>query len=399
MEKISIIEKTAIGILSALVLWVCFFAHLGAIGFVGPDEPRYAEVAKEMAQSGDWVTPRLYHQAWFEKPILYYWGAAAGFRLHGSDEVAGRLPSALAALIAVLALAWLAWKIYGTATAVAVILILPTTVAGLAFARAAGPDMLFSASLTIAMIFAGDELRHAGALCCRLELSEANSRSAWLSLILFGAALGFAALAKGPAAVILAGGSIGIWALATGSWRPAFHLAHPAAIAAFCAVALPWYVICALRNPDFVRTFLFLHNIERYTTPVFQHRQPFWFFAPVILLGLLPWIALIAGAAREGARTWREGQWRDSPGFFLACWAFFPFLFFSFSQSKLPGYILPAILPLGLLLAIAIVRAMESGAAASRWMLEITGILWVAALALPARKLLKSFPPYASDPL
>ena len=381
------------------MLWVCFFAHLGAIGFVGPDEPRYAEVAREMAQTGDWVTPHLFGQPWFEKPILFYWAAAAGFRTHFSDEVAARLPSALAALLAVLALAWLARKIYGTAAGAALLFILPTTVAGLAFARASGPDMLFSASLAIAMAFATDELRHTGALCCRASLSEANSRSAWLSLIFFGAALGFATLAKGPAAMILAGGSIALWATVTGSWRSTFRLAHPVAILSFCVVALPWYVVCASRNPDFVRTFLLLHNIQRYTTPVFQHRQPFWFFVPVILAGLLPWIALLAGVARGTASHWIENTWRDSPALFFFCWVLFPFVFFSFSQSKLPGYVLPAILPLVLLLAIGIARAIAEGAKESRWILALTGLFWVATLALPLKRLLKSLPEYASDPL
>ena len=99
-------------------------------------------------------------------------------------------------------------------------------------------------------------------------------------------------LAKGPAGVVLAGGAIGIWALATKRWRDAFRLAHPIAIAAFCIVALPWYVLCAARNPDFIHIFIFQHNFERYLTPLFQHRQPFWYFVPILILRLLPWTAL-----------------------------------------------------------------------------------------------------------
>src|SRR5277367_957346 len=131
--------------------------------------------------------------------------------------------------------------------------------------------------------------------------------------------------------------------LCTRNWRAALRLAHPAALAAFVVVAAPWYAVCAWRNPDFLRTFLFLHNVQRYLTPVFQHRQPFWFFGPITLLALLPWTVLLWPAAQVGLRLWRERSWRDSPGFFFACWAVFPVLFFSFSQSKLPGYILPAV--------------------------------------------------------
>ncbi len=365
---------------------------------VGPDEPRYAEVAREIARSGDWVTPRLFGQPWFEKPILYYWAAAVGFRLNLSNEVAARLPSALAALAAVLSVAWLGWKFYGAATAGAVTLVLATTIAGMAFARAATPDMLFSAALVLAMASAANVLRRSGALRDGGPAAEAKSGSHLHSLILFGAALGLATLAKGPAALVLAGGSVALWALATRQWRSAFRLAHPAAIAAFCIVALPWYVVCSLRNPEFVRTFLLLHNFERYVTPVFQHHQRFWFFAPILLLGLLPWSALLVGTAREGARLWRARSWHNSPGFFFACWAAFPFAFFSFSQSKLPGYILPAIPPLVLLLAVSVARAIEARRSESRWLLAAVGLTWVAGLAVPVDRLLKGLPLYAREP-
>ncbi len=163
------------------------------------------------------------------------------------------------------------------------------------------------------------------------------------SLALFGIFLGMAVLAKGPAGIILAGGAIGIWAIATQQWKAAVRLAHPIGITSFCIVALPWYVLCALRNPEFIRVFLVEHNFQRYLTPVFQHRQPFWFFAPILLLALFPWTALLFPAAMEALRLRRERSWSNSPGLFFACWTFFPLLFFSVSQSKLPGYILPAI--------------------------------------------------------
>jgi 4-amino-4-deoxy-L-arabinose transferase-like glycosyltransferase len=136
--------------------------------------------------------------------------------------------------------------------------------------------------------------------------------------------------------------------LSTKNWRAAFRLAHPLGIAAFCLVALPWYVICARRNPDFLNVFIFQHNFERYLTPVFQHKQPFWFFGPITILALLPWTVFLVGSFQEGVRLWREKSWAASPGFFFACWAIFPIVFFSFSQSKLPSYILPAVPALSL---------------------------------------------------
>ena len=102
-------------LIASLVPLICLFGNLGAMGLVGPDEPRYAWIARAMAGTGDWITPRLYGQPWFEKPILYYWAAAVGFRLHLPAEWAARLPSAFAALAAALAIGWLAWEHYDAA--------------------------------------------------------------------------------------------------------------------------------------------------------------------------------------------------------------------------------------------------------------------------------------------
>jgi 4-amino-4-deoxy-L-arabinose transferase-like glycosyltransferase len=372
------------------------------MGLVGPDEPRYAWIARAMATSGDWVTPRLYGQPWFEKPILYYWLGAIGFSLHLPAEWAARLPSAFAALVAAFAIAWLAWKHYGienglaSSPVVLAPLIFSTSVAAIGFARAATPDMLFGTCITLAMASAASVLRRARALRGSPHAAADASQHDMLSLLSFGAWLGLAALAKGPAAVVLAAGAHGIWALATGRWRAAFRLAHPLAITAFCAIALPWYVLCAQRNPDFLHAFIFQHNFERYLTPVFQHKQPFWFFGPMVLLALLPWTVLLVPAAQEGLRLWREKSWRDSPGFFFTCWAVFPVLFFSFSQSKLPGYILPAIPPLALLLAVARTRFTNPDSRSHRFIPIALGLTW-AAMGLSAAILIHRLPPGAKD--
>jgi len=368
---------------SAAVIGVSLFSHLGGIGLVGPDEPRYAWIARAMAETGDWITPRLYGQPWFEKPVLYYWAAAPGFLAHLPPEWAARLPSALAALAAAVAIGWLATKHYsrdgrpGPNPAWLAPVVFSTSVAAIGFARAATPDMLFSASLALAMTSAATALRRTGALQGAPEAPDAYQGDLW-PLVLFGAFLGFAVLAKGPAAVLLGGGAVALWALATKQWRPAMRLAHPAAIIAFCIVALPWYFVCARRNADFLRIFIFEHNFERYLTPVFHHRQPFWFFGPIVLLALLPWTVLLWSAAREGIRLWRAKFWHDSPGLFFACWAVFPLLFFSFSQSKLPSYILPAIPPLALLCSVGASRAASESRVLAASLTAGLGLAWIA---------------------
>jgi 4-amino-4-deoxy-L-arabinose transferase-like glycosyltransferase len=118
-------------------------------------------------------------------------------------------------------------------------------------------------------------------------------------------------------------------------------------------------MLCAHRNPDFLHVFIFQHNFERYLTPLYRHQQPFWFFGPITILALLPWSAFLIAAAQEALRLWREKSWKNSPGFFAACWALFPIVFFSFSQSKLPSYILPAVPALALIAAISANRAFQ----------------------------------------
>jgi hypothetical protein len=343
-------------ILIVATLYVCYFSHLGAIGFVGPDEPRYAWVARDMMETGDWVTPRLYGKPWFEKPPLYYWGAALCFKLFGVSEAAARLPSAISALMATLGLAWLALRLYGAETARWLLLLLPTTVGMIGFSHAAATDMPFSGMLTIAMVAAAVVVG-----LTRNENTPIIPQTPWLALVLFGFFLGLAVLAKGPAAIILCGGAVFFWALFTKCWRDAFRLLHPVAIAAFCLTALPWYILCARRNPGFLRVFLIEHNFKRYLTPEFQHVQPFWYYGLILLVASLPWTILLIWAFVSGAAlSIRKGGGSLPPLFFLS-WGMFCLAFFSISKSKLPGYILPALPAIAFLLVRRLVVALESG--------------------------------------
>jgi 4-amino-4-deoxy-L-arabinose transferase-like glycosyltransferase len=360
-------------ILIAATLYVCYFSHLGAIGFVGPDEPRYAWIARDTAETGDWVTPRLYGKPWFEKPPLYYWGAALCFKLFGVSEAAARLPSAISALLATLALAWFAWRICGAETARWLLLLLPTTVGMIGFSHAATTDMPFSAMLTIAMVCAAVVLG-----LTRYENSPVIPQTPWLALILFGFFLGLAVLAKGPAGVILCVGAIFFWALLRKRWRDAVRVLHPAAIASFCLTALPWYVLCARRNPDFFSVFIIEHNIKRFLTPEFQHIQPLWFYAPVLLIAFLPWTAIFLWTMfSETANLWRTHRTEESTCFLL-CWAAFCVAFFSISRSKLPGYVLPAVPAIGLLIAQDLSRRLQQRLGDVRWLSLGVGATFVA---------------------
>ncbi|MGH9744416.1 MAG: ArnT family glycosyltransferase, partial [Candidatus Acidiferrum sp.] len=329
-------------VLVLATLYVCYFSQLGAIGFVGPDEPRYAWIARAMAETGDWVTPRLYGQPWFEKPPLYYWGAALSFKAFGVSEAAARLPSAISALLATLALAWLAWRWYGGETARWLLLLLPSTVDMIGFSHAAATDMPFSGMLTIAMVCAAVVLKLGPDSAGGAIPAQTHSSTPWLALLLFGLFMGLAVLAKGPAGIILCGGAVFFWAIFTKRWRDAFRLLHPVAIAAFCVTALPWYILCQRRNPDFFRIFIIEHNFKRFLTPEFQHIQPFWFYVPVLLVALLPWTASLLWSTVQGTRELIRTRNLSVQSAYLLSWAVFCVVFFSASQSKLPGYVLPA---------------------------------------------------------
>jgi len=344
-----------------ILLYVCLFSGLGALGLVGPDEPRYAAIARAMSETHDWVTPRLWGTPWFEKPVLYYWLAGIAMRLFGVSEFAARLPSALAALLAVAAIKWTALRSYGVGAAWYSLLMLPTSVAMIGFSRAASPDMLFAGLLTAAMAVACEMLQ--------------KPRPGPILRVAFGFFLGAAVLAKGPAAVILAGGATLLWAALSRHWRAPFRFLHPLVIAVFCATALPWYVLCALRNPDFLRVFIWQHNFQRYLTPVFEHRQPFYYYGYILLLAVAPWFFFLIAAVIGAINRAKKKALADSIDIFFACWSLFPLLFFSLSQSKLPGYILPAIPPILILIGRWVSKSIENNATTVLHALVWTGAL------------------------
>ena len=357
-------------------LYLCYFSQLGVVGLMGPDEPRYAWIARDMAETGDWITPRLYGSPWFEKPPLYYWGAALSFKMFGVSETTARLPSAIAALLGTLALAWLAWRVYGSAAARWLLLLLPSTAGMIGFSHSAATDMPFSAMLTCAMVPAAVLL---GLVPTSGETSDSGrdfapdlSKIAILATAaLFGLFLGYAVLAKGPAAIILCGGAVACWAAYTKRWKHTLRLLHPVAIATFCVVALPWYVLCAIRNPDFLRVFILEHNFKRFLTPEFQHIQPFWYYAGIVLIAFLPWTPALLWSAFMGIRGLIRKERLGATTCFLLGWAGFCLVFFTISRSKLPGYILPSIPAIGLLLA----RAITKLAPARRWSFAMTSLV------------------------
>jgi 4-amino-4-deoxy-L-arabinose transferase-like glycosyltransferase len=304
--------------------------RLGDVPLLGPDEPRYARVAAEMARRGDLVTPTLQGLPWLEKPALYYWLAGGAFALFGENEAAARLPSVLAGLLLVGATAVFGARVYGAAAGLHAGFILATSVLPFAYARAASMDMLLAAWATAAVGFAG------------LRLLGVAGRGA---VIAAGACAGLAVLAKGPLGLLLPALVAGGYALARRDGRPLRQLAAPGAALAFLVVTLPWYLaILAAQGRAFVDVFFLDHNLARFTTTVHRHPGPFYYYLPVLLLGLVPWTGFLLPACSLLRMR------RPAADLYVALWLLLPLAFFSMAGSKLPGYVLPCLPPLALLM-------------------------------------------------
>lgn len=320
-----------------LVLALCylfFFYGLAAFGLVGADEPRYAQVAREMLQHHTWVTPTLYGNVWLEKPVLYYWGAIVSYKIFGVSDWAARLPGA------VFATCMVAWIYVFTrrlrpGSQLDAVVATCSTAFVFAFARAASTDIGLVAWLTIALLSWWGFYE--------------SARRGWL--LVFYAALGLATLAKGPVAIALAAMVIVVFLFIRRDWPAILRTLWTPGILLCALVTLPWYLAAQHANPGFFREFFLEHNLNRFATNRFQHRQHFWYYIPVLVLATLPWTLFVLAALVRGVRALRASG-EDALVGFLSLWVLVPVVFFSVSQSKLPGYILPAIAPCGLLVAL-----------------------------------------------
>ncbi|MGB9146683.1 MAG: glycosyltransferase family 39 protein [Acidobacteriaceae bacterium] len=352
------------------------------LGLVGADEPRYAQVAREMLQRRDYVTPVLWGHPWLEKPALYYWRAMFAFREFGVHDWSARLPSASFAFMLVL-LIWLHMRRFRNGGQLDAALLTASCAGILSFARGASTDMQLAAPFCIGMLG-------------WYAWYETDSKFWLFDLYFF---VGAATLAKGPVAPFLALVIIGIfaglrreWSLFRRSlWLPGFVL--------YFAMVLPWYIEVQRRNPTFVKIFFLQHNLERFATNRFEHYHPFWYYVPVVLLGLTPWaviaVTAFADAVGGSINEWKArrakrhyvGHGRAGDAFpeFLVLWAVVVIVFFSFSESKLPGYILPALPPLTILAGDYLNRIRGRGL--KTWLLVLhamlTGVLAMFVLLLP----------------
>ena len=363
------------------------------LGLVGADEPRYAQIAHEMldrfdsahtlkGRLGACVTPYLYGHPWLEKPALYYWRAVFVFQEFGVHDWSARLPSTSFAFI-MAALIYLHMRRFRRGGHLDAALITVACAGIIGFARGASTDMQMAAPFSIGLLG-------------WYAWYETDSKF-WLFDIYFFT--GVATLAKGPVAPFLAIVIVCAFAALRREWSIVRRSFWWPGVLLYFAIVLPWFIAVQRANPTFFYEFFVEQNVARFATNRYQHTQPFWYYIVVVLLAIMPWTVIALRALIDGIQTsvaeWRlrhatnakkkPGRPGDAFPEFLVLWALIPIFFFSFSQSKLPGYILPSIPPITILTGDYLFRRRTPGL--SKWVLGghavLGGLMTTFALLLP----------------
>ena len=342
---ICIIWLATIGIVA--LVW-----ELGAIGLVDETEPLFAEAARQMTVTGDWVTPFFNGETRFDKPPLIYWAIAFMYRCIGVNTWAVRLPSAIAAIALGFFVFytlrrsgkfshnrpfWIAGCIAGTLTMF--------NVQTIAWGRTGVSDMLLSAGIGSALL----------AFFIGYSTPNREQRAPWYRAFFILCAI--AVLVKGPVGVVLPGLIIICFLVYVGQLKTVLaEIELPTGILWFLALTLPWYILVTLANGwNYINSFFGYHNIERFTSVVNNHSAPWYFYIPTIAVGFFPW-SLYLPLAIGNTRFWRRRYWQRQPRtqhlqLFVFFWLFCIFAFFTIAVTKLPSYVLPAMPACAILVA------------------------------------------------
>jgi 4-amino-4-deoxy-L-arabinose transferase-like glycosyltransferase len=314
------------------LLWFC---NLGYRHLTKPDEGRYAEIPREMIASGDWLTPRINGYKYFEKPPLQYWATAAAFSAFGLNEWAARLWPGLTGFLGVLLVYWAGNRLLGPPAG----LLGAAVTASCALYAIVGHLLTLDMSLSVFM--------SAAALAFAVGQREADERPRRRWMLLAWSAMALAVLIKGLVGAVLPIAAVGAYVLLQRDWKLLSRLELARGSILFFAIAAPWFVLVSRANPEFAHFFFIHEHLERFLTKEHDRYQPSWFFIPVLLLGVLPWVVALFPALR---RAWPRpaGEGFDARRFLLV-WCAVVFVFFSASSSKLLPYILPLFPALALL--------------------------------------------------
>jgi 4-amino-4-deoxy-L-arabinose transferase-like glycosyltransferase len=323
---------------------VFFFFGAGKIAFLGPDEPRYSEVAREMFVSGDYISTRLCGCLWFEKPVLFYWLAAASYHLFGVSEFAARFASGFAATVTTLSLYFSLSRIISRQFARLASFALMTCGIFIAYSHAATPDMALTMAMTIAIL--------SGCLA-----TKSKGRMETGLMVLCFAAMGLGMLAKGLVGIVLVVAILLTYFAIAGRLRFLRWRNLLVWISAFFVVAAVWYLPVTLKHGwQFINEFFIEHHFKRYLTNTYGHPQPVYFFLFIAIAGVLPWTFFLLSATSRIRSLKPRTSELDSLLTLAWVWLFIPLIFFSISGSKLPGYLLPVFPALAIILGAELER-------------------------------------------
>ncbi len=333
-----------------VVAVVALFTLLGSRGLNEPDEGRYAEIGREMAVTGEWLVPHLNGFEHFQKPPVLYWATALSIRLFGANEWAARLPSALAALGTVMLTGWLGCTLFHRRAGFLAGLILLSSGGFFVLARLLTPDMTLTFWVT-------------AAIACFVKYAYTMRARKWAWL--FFVALGCGFLTKGPMALIIPLSAAIGWQSAARRRPAAPALPWARGLLLTLAISLSWFVALSFWRHELFDYFWRYELVERFASHAHGRAKPFWFFVPVIMAALLPWVFLLPGLGITAWREWRQRR-VSLAGWLLLSWTIPPFVILSLSGSKLATYILPLLPALALALAAFITRGERTAAWAPR---------------------------------
>jgi 4-amino-4-deoxy-L-arabinose transferase-like glycosyltransferase len=331
---------TARALLLILLLAVVWFGPLDYRALIKSDEGRYAEIAREMHVTGDWTTPRLNGLKYFEKPALQYWATAAAYGVFGESEFAARLWPALTGFLTILFAGFAARRVFGDVYALPVAAVLASALWWNGMSHINSLDAGVASFLAMA-VFA--------LLLAQRDGIGRNAERNWM--LACWAAMALAVLSKGLIGLILPGGALVAYTLLARDWALWRRLHIVPGLVLFLAIAAPWFVAVTRANPEFFHFFFIHEHFERFLTTTHRRGAPWWYFVPVLLASVLPWLPALPGAV---AAAVRRGAQRNGfrPALLALVWAVVIFLFFSASSSKLRSYILPLVPALALLIGL-----------------------------------------------